>query len=76
MYCAVTSRGVFGQWTKLVTKKEGTNELAGKRPVKIYRVTRPGFGKNLPEKKVFAPFFSRKKVFAPLFFPKKKVLLF
>lgn len=29
MYCAVTSRGVFGQWTSLVTKKEGTTVYGG-----------------------------------------------
>ena len=28
-----------------------------KGPVKIYRVPRPGFGKNLPEKKSSPPFF-------------------
>ena len=36
-----------------------------KGPVKIYRIPRPGFGKNLP------PFFSRKKIFAPLIFFEK-----
>ena len=29
----------------------------GKGPVKIYRVPRPGFGKNKPEKKSSPPFF-------------------
>ena len=43
-----------------------------KGPVKIYRVPRPGFGKNLPEKKYSPPFFSRKKKSSrPLFFLKK-----
>ena len=34
-----------------------TSRRIRKRPVKIYRVPRPGFGKNLPEKKSWPPFF-------------------
>ena len=41
--------------------------IRSKGPVKIYRVPRPGFGKNLPEKSLSPPFFSCKKLFAPLF---------
>ena len=44
-----------------------TSRRIRKRPVKIYRVPRPGFGKNLPEKNLRPPFFL-KKFFAPLFF--------
>ena len=39
--------------------------LHGKGPVKIYRVPRPGFGKNLPEKKSSPPFFCSKKSLCP-----------
>ena len=43
-------------------------------PVKIYPVPRPGFfWKNLPEKSLSPPFFTRKQVFAPLIFFRKKV---
>ena len=45
----------------------------GKGPVKTYRVPRPGFEKNLPDKSLRPLFFSRKKkVFAPPFFSRKK----
>ena len=46
----------------------------GKRPVKINRVPRPGFGEYLLEKSVGPPFFPRKKVFAPLFFSSKNLV--
>ena len=39
--------------------------LALKGAVKIYRVPRPGFGKNLPEKKSSPPFCQLKKKSSP-----------
>ena len=42
-------------------------------PVKIYRLPRRGFGKNLPEKSLRPPFLVGKKSSPPLFFLKKSL---
>ena len=43
--------------TKIIFDLKSTRalKLSNKGPVKIYRVPRPGFGKNLPEKKSLRP---------------------
>ena len=46
-----------------------------KGPVKIYRLPRPGFVKNLPEKSL-PPFFYSNKAITPLFFLKKAFVPF
>ena len=43
------------------------HRISDKRSVKIYRVPRPGFGKNLSEKSLRPPYFFRKKLLAPIF---------